>query len=1614
MGSGIQVSNLQGLLQQFRDRIKNNRDRGTAFERLIKSYLSTDPIYKARFKKVSLWSEWAHKWGPDCGIDLVAETEEGEFAAIQCKFFAPDYLIQKNDIDSFFTESGRTFSVQKKSKSFSQRIIVSSSDRWSANAESSLESQTIDVIRIHIRDLESSPIDWSKFSLDKPDEVKLRTKKKLRPHQESAIGDVLKGFKEADRGKLIMACGTGKTFTALRLAEKVAPKTGAVLFLVPSISLLSQTLREWTAESERPFHAFAVCSDQKVGRDSEDISKHDLAIPATTDTSSLLKGYESAIKDKQMVVVFSTYQSIDVISKAQKKGLPEFDLVICDEAHRTTGVTLADEDESHFVKVHDDKFLKAKKRLYMTATPRIFGNAVKEKANEAGAELCSMDDEGVFGPEFHRLGFGQAVSQNLLTDYKVLVLAVDESVVKPSFQKKLASEDKEIPLEDIAKIIGCWNGLSKRFVGTEAEVEDTNPMRRAVAFARSIKDSKQVAGFFQSVVEAYVGKNKGDTYTLKCELEHVDGTFNVLERNARLDWLKAETPASTCRILSNARCLSEGVDVPALDAVLFLNSRDSQVDVVQSVGRIMRKAEGKKYGYVILPVAIPAGIPPEEALKDNKRYKVVWQVLQALRAHDDRFDALINQMQFNKKRPAKIQVIGVGGGSDNTRTTNGDGPSPGTQVSLALPEIEEWKDSIYARIVLKCGSRLYWENWAADVARIAEKNSKYIQSVLKSRDSKARKEFDKFLTSIRKNINPSVSETDAVEMLSQHLITKPVFDALFEHYPFTEKNPVSRSMQSVLKVFENSSFAAEREKLKPFYDSIRLKVRGIDNAEGRQKVIIELYDRFFKVAFPKMAERLGIVYTPVEIVDFIIRSVQDVLETQFRQSLSDKNVHILDPFTGTGTFIVRLLQSGAIRKEDIKRKFTEELHANEIVLLAYYIAAINIEETFHGITSGDYESFDGIVLTDTFQLTEDNQEEFETLLPENTARVRKQRKSPIRVIIGNPPYSVGQKDANDNNQNEVYPKLDSRIRDTYAALSTATNKNSLYDSYIRSIRWASDRIERNGVIGFVTNGSFIDSNSADGLRKSLGKEFAKIYCFNLRGNARTQGEDRRKEKGNVFGEGSRTPVAITIMVKDESHSGECEILYHDIGDYLSREDKLRIVDEFKSIRNLPWKEIEPNEEGDWVNQRSPEFEEFSPLGNKSDRGSEIFETYSSGVKTNRDRWCYNYSRSSLSKNMSSMIRFYNSEVKRLTNAKKKNSKIDIESFTNNDATKISWNRSLRNDLAKLKEFEFDSGSVVKSLYRPFSKANLYFNRTFNDMVYQIPKLFPTPEHENLVIGVTGLGVSKPFSVILTDVIPDVQLLANGQCFPRYFYEKADDEGAVSLRLAKLKPDKHGYIRRDAISDEALAKFRTAYGLESITKEAIFYYIYGVLHSPAYRSKYKNDLSKMLPRIPYLADFDGYRKVGESLAKLHVNYEKGPVAAVVKEEVTSQSKAKSDLYRVDSTGMKFGKIEKKEDRTTIIFNSYLKLQNIPLEVYEYIVNGKSALEWVMERYAVTVDKDSGIKNDPNEWSSDPRYIVDLVKRVVWVSLETNRLVAELPEFQILDAAKASRKKKPVAI
>ena len=1659
-------SALDALLDEYRARARSEREKGTLFEELTRQFLLHDARFAHQFKEIYLWSEWPERRTGDTGIDLVAiPVRDGEGpVAIQCKFYGLGHRIQKADIDSFLSASGK--------EPFGRRIVVDTSGApWGKNAQDAIEGQQIPVSRITLADLRDSDIDWRTYSLGSTQAPKTRERKVPRDHQVRARSAVMSGFEEHDRGTMVMACGTGKTFTALTIAREFVEKEGGtarILFAVPSLALLKQTLDDWAAEADGSFTAWAVCSDTKVSssarNDTAEESAVDLPIPATTDGQRLADSLNANNATEGLQVVFATYQSIEVIHRAQEIAGDEwrdFDLIICDEAHRTTGATLTGEDESAFTKIHSDEFIRRAKTLYMTATPRIFAENAKNRASEKDAILTSMDDQETYGPVFFRLGFGQAVKENLLTDYKVIILTVSEEEVSQHYQA-IAEMGGELNLDTAAKLTGCWNALAKRKNrGSDVDYgEDRAPMRRAVAFCKDIKASKAVATQFPDLVNGPFGlsdlSNDDASDNLQVECRHVDGTMNAAVRAREMDWLTEgagtdEVPV--CRILTNARCLSEGVDVPTLDAVLFLSPRKSQVDVIQAVGRVMRRAEGKDFGYIILPMAVPAGMAPERALDDNKRFQVVWQVLKALRAHDERLDAAINSMELNGQGPENIIVEQVslekakkqddplaGSAPDGDEAGAGssgsgaDGVAQGIQGQLTLLP-SDWKESVFGRIVKKVGSSLYWEDWSKDIATVADRYIHLIDRLLE--DPERQDAFQEFVNALRQTLNPAVDNESAVEMLAQHILTAPLFDAMFPDHSFSKQNPVSRAMNTIVELLaSHSMFENERRDLDSFYRAMVERIEAVHTLAGKQEIMRTLYDRFFSQAFPRMSERLGIVFTPVEVVDFIIRSADDAMRTAFGQSLGDPGVAIIEPFAGTGTFVARLLQLGVIPPEALEHKYTSEIFANEFVLLSYYIASINIEQVYHqvraeqGVDEG-YVEFPGMTLTDTFQLHEGDgtiTEDFEGLAA-NNERAKAEKDSAITVIVMNPPYSAGQKEENDKNKNLKYPRLDERIEETYVRQSGAGLMTKLYDSYFRALRWASDRIGERGIIAFVSNSSFLDANSTDGVRLTLQDEFSQIFIYDLKGNQRTSGERSRREGGKIFGSGSRTGVAITVLVKDPTHTGPAEIFYAEAEDYTTRQEKLDQIAAYGSIEGISgadaFRSITPNQHGDWISIRDERFVTFQEVGNKALKGKDAtpaaFRQFSLGLCTNRDVWCYNFSQHQVNSNMRNMIKNYNSEV-------------DTGATSDSlipDSTRINWTRRLLRDLNSRKHHKFDSSAIRIGIYRPYCKQYVYFSREMNDMVGQLYQISPTSAHTALCIAIST-DYRKNFTALMAGLLPDLNTVASAQTFPLYTWEplsptsgdepdlfadlatasESQADGAAtasSLDFSRPIGDQipvilDGYRRVDNVTDATLASYREHYGDAGITKEDIFFYVYALLHHPEYRERYEDDLKKMLPHIPRAAGFHTYASVGRELADLHVNYERVEPYPSVQEEASLHAPADPwERYRIGERKMRFPKLGRRDkDFTRLEYNDYVTLTGIPAEAQGYSISGRSPLEWIIDRYHVKTDKASGIVNDPNDFLREqgrPDAVVDLIKRLVTVSMRTQELLATLPPLEI---------------
>ena len=1607
------------VIQKYRKNATSTRDQGDKFERLIKAYFESEALYKSVLSDVWLWKDFPYKnqfgRGNDVGIDIVCRTKTGEYWAIQCKLYGENETIDYKAIATFYATSDILFKTKDGEKKFENRIWVDTTlDGFTGEAESKI--QKLNISRIGLSELRKTNLNWEDLDSGKSGDEVQSVKYGLRPHQQEALDKAKKYYETHDRGKLIMACGTGKTFTSLRIAEQLANDTHIVLFFVPSITLLNQSLKEWTEQAYGNIYPICICSDASASRLKEDAIS-DLVLPATTDTDKVKNQfleYRKRLKSEGgMIVVFSTYQSIDVVIDTQARINSEekdsfiFDLIICDEAHRTTGIKQKGQNESKFTKVHSNNNIKAKKRMYMTATPRLYSSEAREKAKESEVYIWSMDDPAWYGEEFYRIGFGAAVEKQLLSDYKVLVLTLNEKSIDVDVPQSILKKDSGIKEADAIKIIGCINALSKRtkyFTDRELFSDvDPEPMRSAVAFSSSIKNSKYLRDCFKVCQEAYYEtmgeEERADLVVV--EAKHVDGTMGSTDRENKLEWLKSADPSKNeCHLLNNVRCLSEGVDVPSLDAIIFLSSRNSQVDVVQSVGRVMRRAEGKKFGYIIIPVVVSANTNADKILEDSEDYQIVWSVLNALRAHDDRFNAIINKIELNRHRPKNIRVVGGGKFYSNKVVRDGTG-GYAYEESFEFDDLQEQlyeqfdklSNQVFAKMVVKCGNRRYWADWGKDVGEIAKRNIERINKLI-SEDGEQKEKFEVYWDGLKKNLNPSINKQEAVEMLAQHMITKPVFEALFGNDHFTKENPVSKTLEDIVSSLDKKTDPADMGTLERFYQSVAQRAEGIDNAEAKQKIVKDLYESFFRNAFPKTVEKLGIVYTPVEVVDFILHSTEYVLNKEFGRSISNEKVNVIDPFTGTGTFVTRLLQSGIIKKKDLERKYKNEIFANEIVLLAYYIASINIENVYHELSgTNEYEPLGGICLTDTFQLYENQNPTLnDKVFVENSDRVNKQKEKPITVIIGNPPYSVGQKSANDNAQNQKYNKLENRIAETYCQFSKAQLNRSVYDSYIKAFRWASDRLDKTdgGVIAFVSNGGWLDGNGLDGFRKSIEDEFNSIYVFNLKGNCRTSGELRKKEGGNVFGIGTRTPVSITILVKKPEKSDKANIMYHDIGEYLSREQKLKIISDFHDVSKLPMIQLNPNEHGDWISQRNEKFGTWIPIeaDKKFNENSEsFFITYAIGVCTSRDSWVYNFSSTHLKKNIGVMIDFYNKQRESYVKQSQMNPSIDVDDTLEIQPSKISWSRGIKNLLKKNEKIIYQENDLIVGIYRPFMKQNLCFSEGVIEMPGINKKLFPTPNHDNLVICVTGNGSTKDSTALITNMIPCYDYVEKSQCFPLYWYESTNSDQKDSVTNHNSS-----YIKHDGISDYILERAKQKYGNKP-KKLDIFWYVYGILHSKSYREKFTEDLKKSLPRIPLvgsLKEFDAFREAGKNLGQLHLNYEDIPRYP----DVVVEGEEKNN-FKVEK--MKFLSKDRKD---TIIYNKDITISNIPSKAYEYIVNGKSAIEWIMERYAITTHKESGITNDPNDWATEhnkPRYILDLLLSIINVSVQTVDIVNSLPKI-----------------
>ncbi|GAA9663732.1 DEAD/DEAH box helicase [Helicobacter pylori] len=1603
------------LIKEKLQAIPNQRLKGSWFEKVSKRFLKEHDSAD-EYESIDLWSDWELRGKEgDRGIDMVITTASKEYIAVQCKFHQDS--VSLNDLSTFLTKLQSGVGEI----GFKKGIIISTSN-LSSNALNEIEqirkSKGIDIVEISEEDFIYSQIDWEKFDPTQTQgELPLCDKKKPRPHQIEAIKATKEYFSDPKntRGKLIMACGTGKTYTSLKIMEALDPKI--TLFLAPSIALLSQTFREYAQEKSTPFYASIVCSDDKVGKgkknknddDTDDIDFSELPKKPSTNLKDILSVYEQAQKENKRLIIFSTYQSALRIKEAQEAGLGEIDLIICDEAHRTVGAmysTNERDDKNAFTLCHSDDNIKAKKRLYMTATPKVYSESSKAKAKESDNVIYSMDDAEIFGEEIYTLNFEKAIALDLLTDYKVIILAVRKenlSGVTNSVNKKISRleaqgtklDKKLINNEFVCKIIGTHKGLAKQdLIALDDENKkdydlqnknDTTPSQRAISFCKSISTSKRIKDSFETIMKCYDEELKKKSFkNLTISIDHIDGTMNCKVRLDKLEELN-EYQHNTCKVLSNARCLSEGVDVPALDSIVFFDGKSAMVDIIQAVGRVMRKAKHKKRGYIILPIALEESeIQNLDEAVNNTNFKNIWKVIKALRSHDP---SLVDEATFKEK----IKIFGSDDNNndetnqddeelqkDKTDKTKQD-PKQAQKTLFDAILLQDLANAVYNVMPTKLGDRNYWENFTKKTGNIA----RTLNNRLKIIFEKNPEFFHDFLNSLRGNIHQNIKEDEALDIITSHIITKPIFDAIFGD---NIKNPISKALDKMVEKLSTLGLEGETKDLKNLYESVKTEAMHAKSQKSQQELIKNLYNTFFKVAFRKQSEKLGIVYSLIEVVDFILRATNGILKKHFNTDFNDQSITIFDPFTGTGSFIARLLskENALISDEALKEKFQKNLFAFDIVLLAYYIALINITQAAQNRDSS-LKNFKNIALTDSLDFYEEKNYKgafpfFEEDLKENKEIKTTMEKQNIRVIIGNPPYSAGSKSENDNNQNLSHPNLEKLVYEKYGKNSTAKVGATTRDTLIQSIYMASELLKDRGVLGFVVNGSFINSKSGDGFRKCVAKEFSHLYVLNLRGNQRTSGEVSRKEGGKIFDSGSRATIAIIFFVKDTSVKNSA-IHYYDIGDYLKREEKLNRLARFTDLDAINFETITPNNKGDWINQREDSFDKLIPL--KRDKKLKIFNTIfdlnSNGVATNRDPWVYNFSKDALSQNVQKCIDTYNADLERFNvhfrEAFKQRTKgvksdqlykqLNDKEITT-DKTKIAWVQNLKTQLIKGKKLDdFSQEKISVSLYRPFNKQYFYYERELAWSFYSMKKIFPDKSAQNVVIN-TGVGNGKNFSALVSDCISSGDLIMHNQAYPLYYY---DDLGN----------------RHYAISGYALNLFRKYYEDNSIVEEEIFYYIYAIFHHKGYLKKYKNSLAKEAPRIALSDDFKELSTLGKELGELHLNYESEELHTSVEYNLLENA-GMEGYYDVET-------MIKKGDR--IHYNNHIAITKIPKKAFDYVVNGKSAIDWVIERYQKTMDKESLIENNPNDYAGS-QYVFELLCRVIKLSEKSVDLIEKISE------------------
>ena len=1654
------------------------RNRGTIFERAMQIYLCKEPIQAERFSKVLTWAEWVDYYCDkyskfpypskhnDIGIDLVAIKKDNTYTAIQCKFRGSDEKLYKSDLDSFFA----TVNSDKGKKYFNEKILIDTGFSYSTHLQN-LIADNHDCIAIGLAKINESKIDWAKWF--ETNEVVLKKNFEPFPYQKEAIKAVVNGFNSIDeagntttRGKLIMACGTGKTFVSLKITEQLIQNQGLVLFLVPSLALIDQTVKTWTHNATNPTKKIVVCSASDTAQkyDSKEDNlmtpASDLYVPLTSEPVEIAKSV-NAWSRKQVVVIFSTYHSLKQIETAQKEyQLPEFDLIICDEAHRTSTNPDPKKKGSFFTAIHKNSYVSGKKRLYMTATPKIYVEQVKKDAEKLEVALFSMDDEIWFGKKFYEYSFAKAIRDEKLTDYRIVLAAFDLNDYKKvtqsfasnlkikeylldRFKKNKESEKnkkikqvKQLCEEDFYKLIAVYKQFCKIGATNDqyTSIDDPGPMKKVMGFISSVNLSEDVKDLFPQIVHEYQkdapASEKDNLIELK--VDHISGKTASAERANILNDLD-NIVDNTCKMITNVNCLSEGVDVPSLDGVVFLQPRQSQINIIQCIGRVLRTAPGKKWGYILIPIFVPPGRKPEDVLHENKEYKRITRVINTLRSIDEDFNTEIQNLSLNPNGKIPEKIIGIGSNNDQNINNNEDVTQNKT-LNL-IWDNDDFSKAIKAVLIRQTVDSDHWEDWVDDVATKAKKNRGKIKSLINSK-SDIKDKFNQLKAEMQNNIHTSIKSDDVVDMVNQHFITEPIFNALFENSGALTNNVIANSLNEFITKLKTHGITLNDDSAyQDFYNAIKRKVSSTgEDPKARQNLLHKIYENFFTKAFPRDVAKLGLVYTPTEVINFMLHSVDYLLQTELNTKLENDNVSIIDPFTGTGSYLTQLINATKpngeylISDEKLQHKYQHEIFANEIMLLPYYIASVNIAHAFYTRTN-EHLPFNGICLTDTFAAYEDtykhqkNEYRSQILNPNllassltaNYNRLQVQKSAQIKVIIGNPPYS-GTSDANQDNANETYKNLEAVIKKTYNETSSSTSNVVLKNSYVKAIKWAELRLQDvdQGIIAFITPNSFLKAVSCDGMRHDLSAKFASIYIFDCKGDNRLKIRSGSTDQGGPIFAGKTVSATMTFFIKNKFAAKQGQIYYYTFSEILKTSDKLKRLEQlnsFKSIAlNLKHSEIDANH--DWINQDKTNFTNqayFLPLrqkiiGSKA-KGTykELFTNFifnhsSCGVSSSRNFWCSNFSKTDLADNMQKTINYYNQKRKAYQAYRHNSGKKTVRAWLDkdNDSKKIAWSKGLQNNLNKNQLIKYNPNNIIYVFMRPFSTMQFYFDNYLNESRYQLPYIF---KEQDQVLGmmISSQNHSACLSALATNKIMDYDFIDKCIYFPLKY--------KTSLQNTELVQNNNSQTI-EVINDNAIALFQ--YPNYSVTKEMLFYYIYGIFNQKAYSLTFKNAITKQLPRVPKVRDITTFKKfvtIGKQLADLHVNFETYLMWETPAYDPNIDYRTEDFIIgNIDKNGKKTGGITISNDYSTITYNDKFILRDIPPQAWNYKLMNKSIIELFINKHKIKTDKKSVITHDPNDYGKEignPRYLLETLLRVINIALKTDELKNQLPDVDLND-------------